>query len=232
LTGGGDEPGMRRTGDSGARAAPGNPKRERGRWNAAPPVPSALVVRRRGRVLRPSRGEEGPEVPAWGAPRALIHCLGRAARANNKFGRSRRTPLVEVPAMEFQLDFLFKAGAGYDELVALIQSNPRYVFVITDRDKIDKRSGSPGRSPSRGPPRSGRGDFHHPAPPWSRLAVTHPQICTTTRGVGRGKSRSKSWNLSHVHRVRWLRRFSHLYHARRACHSRQAKLFRFPLTPK
>ena len=94
------------------------------------------------------------------------------------------------------------------------------------------RSGSPGRSPSRGPPRSGRGDFHHPAPPWSRLAVTHPQICTTTRGVGRGKSRSKSWNLSHVHRVRWLRRFSHLYHARRACHSRQAKLFRFPLTPK
>ena len=78
------------------------------------------------------------------------------------------------------------------------------------------RSSSPGQSPSRGPPRSGQGDFHHPAPPWSRRAVTHPQIGTMIRGVGRGKSRSKSRNLSHVHRVRWLRRFSHWYHARRA----------------
>jgi hypothetical protein len=42
--------------------------------------------------------------------------------------------------MQFQLDFLFKAGAGYDELVALIQSNPRYVFEVTSRDKIDKRT--------------------------------------------------------------------------------------------
>jgi hypothetical protein len=27
------------------------------------------------------------------------------------------------------------------------------------------RSSSPGQLPSRGPPRSGHGDFHHPAPP-------------------------------------------------------------------
>jgi Fatty acid desaturase len=36
------------------------------------------------------------------------------------------------------------------------------------------RSGSPGRLPSRGPPRSGHGDFHHPAPPWPRLAARTP----------------------------------------------------------
>jgi hypothetical protein len=29
--------------------------------------------------------------------------------------------------MDFEIDFLFKTGAGYDELVALIQGNPRYV---------------------------------------------------------------------------------------------------------
>ncbi len=42
--------------------------------------------------------------------------------------------------MQFQIDFLFKAGAGYDELVALIQSNPRYVFEVTGQDKIGKRT--------------------------------------------------------------------------------------------
>jgi len=40
---------------------------------------------------------------------------------------------------EFKLDFLFREGAGFDKLVALIESNPRYVFKITKREKIDKR---------------------------------------------------------------------------------------------
>lgn len=42
--------------------------------------------------------------------------------------------------MDFQIDFMFKAGAGYDELVALIHANPRYVFEIWKQDKIDKRT--------------------------------------------------------------------------------------------
>jgi hypothetical protein len=42
--------------------------------------------------------------------------------------------------MQFQLDFMFKAGAGYDDLVALIQSNSRYVFEVSGQDKIDKRT--------------------------------------------------------------------------------------------
>ncbi|HEY7330962.1 MAG TPA: hypothetical protein VH592_25215 [Gemmataceae bacterium] len=42
--------------------------------------------------------------------------------------------------MDFQIDFLFKTGAGYDDLVNLIQGNPRYVFEILKQDKIDKRT--------------------------------------------------------------------------------------------
>ena len=37
------------------------------------------------------------------------------------------------------------------------------------------------------------------------------------RGFGSGKSRSKSVNRSHVRRLRWLRRQSHLYQDRLAC---------------
>jgi hypothetical protein len=36
--------------------------------------------------------------------------------------------------MNFHIDFLFRIGSGYDELVALIQANPRYVF--TSRSRI------------------------------------------------------------------------------------------------
>jgi hypothetical protein len=43
-------------------------------------------------------------------------------------------------AMDFQIDFIFRTGAGYDDLVALIQANPRYVFEIWTQDKIDKRT--------------------------------------------------------------------------------------------
>jgi hypothetical protein len=42
--------------------------------------------------------------------------------------------------MEFQMDFLFKTGAGYDALVSLIQGNSRYVFFVSKQDKIDKRT--------------------------------------------------------------------------------------------
>jgi hypothetical protein len=42
--------------------------------------------------------------------------------------------------MRFEIDFLFKAGSGYDELVQLIGSNYRYVFEISKQDKIDKRT--------------------------------------------------------------------------------------------
>ena len=42
--------------------------------------------------------------------------------------------------MKFEIDFLFKAGTGYDDLVRLIGSNPKYVFEITKQDKIDKRT--------------------------------------------------------------------------------------------
>jgi hypothetical protein len=42
--------------------------------------------------------------------------------------------------MNFQMDFLFRTGSGYDELVTLIQANPRYVFYISRKDKRDKRT--------------------------------------------------------------------------------------------
>lgn len=42
--------------------------------------------------------------------------------------------------MKFKIDFLFKTGAGYDDLISLIQSNPRYVFKVTKEDKTDKRT--------------------------------------------------------------------------------------------
>jgi hypothetical protein len=42
--------------------------------------------------------------------------------------------------MDFEIDFLFKAGASYDDLVALIRSNPRFVFEVAKQDKIDKRT--------------------------------------------------------------------------------------------
>ena len=42
--------------------------------------------------------------------------------------------------MEFHVDFLFKAGAGYDELVSRIQANPRYVLYVFKQDKMDKRT--------------------------------------------------------------------------------------------
>jgi hypothetical protein len=40
----------------------------------------------------------------------------------------------------FEVDFLFKHGAGYDDLVTLIQSNPKYVFEVVGQDKTDRRT--------------------------------------------------------------------------------------------
>lgn len=54
-------------------------------------------------------------------------------------------------------------------------------------------------------------------PSGSSVGVTrgYPlQIRTMIRGRGRGLCRRKSVNLSHVRRLRWLRRHSHLYQAR------------------
>ena len=42
--------------------------------------------------------------------------------------------------MNFHIDFLFRTGAGYDELVTLVQANPRYVFYISKQDRRDKRT--------------------------------------------------------------------------------------------
>jgi hypothetical protein len=42
--------------------------------------------------------------------------------------------------MNFQIDFIFRTAASYDDLVALIQGNPRYVFEISKQDAIDKRT--------------------------------------------------------------------------------------------
>ena len=57
--------------------------------------------------------------------------------------------------------------------------------------------------------RSGQGDFHHPAPPLMCRGYA-PHIRTTTRGRGSGKRSNNRLNRSHVRRVRWLRRRSHL----------------------
>jgi hypothetical protein len=42
--------------------------------------------------------------------------------------------------MDFEIDFLFRMGKGYDDLVSLIQGNPRFAFEIWKQDKIDKRT--------------------------------------------------------------------------------------------
>ena len=69
-------------------------------------------------------------------------------------------------------------------------------------------------------------DFHHTesegqalsvslVKPGAYLSASYPlQSRTMIRGRGRGLCRRKSVNLSHVRRLRWLRRHSHLYQAR------------------
>lgn len=42
--------------------------------------------------------------------------------------------------MEFQMDIMFRSGASYDDLVSLIEANPKYVFYVSKQDKIDKRT--------------------------------------------------------------------------------------------
>ena|SRR5882724_2295899 len=42
--------------------------------------------------------------------------------------------------MELRIDFLFKTGAGYDELLRLLEGNPKYVFEVVKQDKFDKRT--------------------------------------------------------------------------------------------
>jgi hypothetical protein len=42
--------------------------------------------------------------------------------------------------MEFQVDIMFRTGASYDDLVRLIDANPKYVFYVSKQDKIDKRT--------------------------------------------------------------------------------------------
>ena len=72
-------------------------------------------------------------------------------------------------------------------------------------------------------------------PSGSSVDVTRgypPQMRTVIRGRGRGNCWSTSPNLSHVKRVRWLRRHSHLYHARFVASTSRSRLRKLPLTPK
>lgn len=39
----------------------------------------------------------------------------------------------------FRMDFLFKAGKGYEDLLDLVRSNPRFVFSVHREDTTDKR---------------------------------------------------------------------------------------------
>lgn len=39
-----------------------------------------------------------------------------------------------------ELDHLFMMEKGYDDLVALIESNPRFVFYVFKKDSIDRRT--------------------------------------------------------------------------------------------
>jgi hypothetical protein len=44
--------------------------------------------------------------------------------------------------MDFQIDFLFRVGAGYDQLIErmrLVQKSPHSVFTISNEAKVDKR---------------------------------------------------------------------------------------------
>ena len=91
---------------------------------------------------------------------------------------------------------------------------------------------APAGFPAEALPRSGLGDFHHPALP---PKAAHGVCCQSEIRIltlGSGKSRRRSLKRSHVSRERWLRRFSHLCQIRptlrRNCH--RARLF--PLTAK
>ncbi len=88
-----------------------------------------------------------------------------------------------------------------------------------------------GSRPPRALPRSGQGDLHHPAPLLMHLMATAPRFGPRPEAWGAGKSRSRSANCSHVRRLRWLRRQSHLYQARFACSMTSSRLRKLPLTP-
>lgn len=42
--------------------------------------------------------------------------------------------------MHFEIDLIFRSSHGYDDLVARVLSNPRFVFEVWKQDKIDKRT--------------------------------------------------------------------------------------------
>lgn len=42
--------------------------------------------------------------------------------------------------MRVDMEFLFLSGAGYDELVKRLTSNPRFVFKVVGESRIDKRT--------------------------------------------------------------------------------------------
>jgi hypothetical protein len=50
-------------------------------------------------------------------------------------------------------------------LLARLYVRQKDIDTLPDHYEWPFRSSSPGQLPSRGPPRSGLGDFHHPAPP-------------------------------------------------------------------
>jgi hypothetical protein len=42
--------------------------------------------------------------------------------------------------MELYMEFLFRGGAGYDELVERIKSNPKFAFTVAAQARVDKRT--------------------------------------------------------------------------------------------
>lgn len=93
-------------------------------------------------------------------------------------------------------------------------------------------SSSPGQSPTPGPLQIRTRRLPPSGSSADAARGYEPQIRTVIRGRGSGKSRSRSPNRSHVRRLRWLRRQSHLYQIRFACSITSSKLLKFPLTPK
>ena len=94
---------------------------------------------------------------------------GNAAFALSR-GSCGTTPSASSSDPRFS-DMLFSPPAFRHQVNRMTQEQPSGLLLTA--------SGIQHRVPRRT-------DFHPPAPPRSRLAACHPQICTMTRGTGRG----------------------------------------------
>jgi type II secretory pathway predicted ATPase ExeA len=62
-----------------------------------------------------------------------------------------------------------------EQAFSLNHAGKSLTIILDDAHLMDLANLRPGQFPDRGPPRSGLGDFHHPAPPWVRLTASHPR---------------------------------------------------------